>query len=229
MARFSSRHPPTSTRTIQWRRASAWRTCSAPRARRNCSADEPIPDPPLAPAAPHSGLAPPCAGDAPRPLAARVAPVRVPRGGHPAGSRRLARCLSDFGGRAREGCRAGTTARARRHHSLWPSRGQGRDRLGGVRRAGDRAAGRAGGETGCARPPRDGGCVPVRVHRPRSLRRRAGRRRRQRRVGISRSEEHTSELQSPCNLVCRLLLEKKKKKLKNHKNLKQKKKKQKKT
>src|SRR5256885_11050340 len=27
----------------------------------------------------------------------------------------------------------------------------------------------------------------------------------------SRSEEHTSELQSPCNLVCRLLLEKKKK------------------
>src|SRR2546426_6587311 len=30
-----------------------------------------------------------------------------------------------------------------------------------------------------------------------------------------RSEEHTSELQSPCNLVCRLLLEKKKK----HKSL----------
>src|SRR6266446_10037700 len=29
-----------------------------------------------------------------------------------------------------------------------------------------------------------------------------------------RSEEHTSELQSPCNLVCRLLLEKKKKKRK---------------
>src|SRR5256885_4206038 len=29
---------------------------------------------------------------------------------------------------------------------------------------------------------------------------------------LSRSEEHTSELQSPCNLVCRLLLEKKKKK-----------------
>src|SRR5688500_19846435 len=26
---------------------------------------------------------------------------------------------------------------------------------------------------------------------------------------IERSEEHTSELQSPCNLVCRLLLEKK--------------------
>src|SRR5256885_12974370 len=26
---------------------------------------------------------------------------------------------------------------------------------------------------------------------------------------IGRSEEHTSELQSPCNLVCRLLLEKK--------------------
>src|SRR5256885_6341628 len=29
--------------------------------------------------------------------------------------------------------------------------------------------------------------------------------------GQHRSEEHTSELQSPCNLVCRLLLEKKKK------------------
>src|SRR2546426_6820024 len=28
-----------------------------------------------------------------------------------------------------------------------------------------------------------------------------------------RSEEHTSELQSPCNLVCRLLLEKKKQKM----------------
>src|SRR5256885_8661244 len=28
--------------------------------------------------------------------------------------------------------------------------------------------------------------------------------------GNARSEEHTSELQSPCNLVCRLLLEKKK-------------------
>src|SRR5256885_8619339 len=30
--------------------------------------------------------------------------------------------------------------------------------------------------------------------------------------GEYRSEEHTSELQSPCNLVCRLLLEKKKSK-----------------
>src|SRR2546426_350543 len=31
------------------------------------------------------------------------------------------------------------------------------------------------------------------------------------RDAYKRSEEHTSELQSPCNLVCRLLLEKKKK------------------
>src|SRR5205807_10322157 len=30
------------------------------------------------------------------------------------------------------------------------------------------------------------------------------------RSATARSEEHTSELQSPCNLVCRLLLEKKK-------------------
>src|SRR5256885_7164250 len=29
-------------------------------------------------------------------------------------------------------------------------------------------------------------------------------------LAVLRSEEHTSELQSPCNLVCRLLLEKKK-------------------
>src|SRR5256885_12707001 len=40
------------------------------------------------------------------------------------------------------------------------------------------------------------------VHHPRD----AGERERP----IRRSEEHTSELQSPCNLVCRLLLEKQK-------------------
>src|SRR2546430_7075819 len=33
---------------------------------------------------------------------------------------------------------------------------------------------------------------------------------------MTRSEEHTSELQSQSNLVCRLLLEKKKKKIKIH-------------
>src|SRR2546426_6477553 len=37
----------------------------------------------------------------------------------------------------------------------------------------------------------------------------------------ARSEEHTSELQSPCNLVCRLLLEKKKKSNKHHSTIKQ--------
>src|SRR2546426_9179429 len=36
---------------------------------------------------------------------------------------------------------------------------------------------------------------------------------------VVRSEEHTSELQSPCNLVCRLLLEKKKKNMYIHKRL----------
>src|SRR5207342_3971019 len=40
-----------------------------------------------------------------------------------------------------------------------------------------------------------------------------------------RSEEHTSELQSRENLVCRLLLEKKKKKINNRSNQKKKKKK----
>src|SRR5256885_12914854 len=34
---------------------------------------------------------------------------------------------------------------------------------------------------------------------------------RQAQLTLYRSEEHTSEIQSPCNLVCRLLLEKKKK------------------
>src|SRR5688572_30976621 len=64
--------------------------------------------------------------------------------------------------------------------------------------------------------------LPIWVDRPRRVRRRAGagaehgreRRgaslgRRERRRG-ARSEEHTSELQSQSNLVCRLLLEKKK-------------------
>src|SRR5256885_8350860 len=37
-----------------------------------------------------------------------------------------------------------------------------------------------------------------------------GHHQRRRNTHESRSEEHTSELQSPCNLVCRLLLEKKK-------------------
>src|SRR5688572_31598685 len=38
-------------------------------------------------------------------------------------------------------------------------------------------------------------------------------------VDVGRSEEHTSELQSQSNLVCRLLLEKKKKKNYNYKEL----------
>src|SRR5256885_12082151 len=46
--------------------------------------------------------------------------------------------------------------------------------------------------------------------RRRGCRRRSSNRRALRvRNGRPRSEEHTSELQSPCNLVCRLLLEKK--------------------
>src|SRR2546426_5886916 len=55
-----------------------------------------------------------------------------------------------------------------------------------------------------SRPPR-----PTR----RSATARCGARRTTRTRGAwaERSEEHTSELQSPCNLVCRLLLEKKKK------------------
>src|SRR6478735_12352257 len=48
----------------------------------------------------------------------------------------------------------------------------------------------------CSRSPPSARCAPP--PRPSTLR-------------CTRSEEHTSELQSPCNLVCRLLLDKKKK------------------
>src|SRR5256885_15606870 len=44
----------------------------------------------------------------------------------------------------------------------------------------------------------------------RDMRLRVATPRRASRASARRSEEHTSELQSPCNLVCRLLLEKKK-------------------
>src|SRR2546426_9157488 len=64
-------------------------------------------------------------------------------------------------------------------------------------------------------PPRAG------VIRPRIERRVLRQHRRGGKIEVSlaarstrRSEEHTSELQSPCNLVCRLLLEKKKDMLK---------------
>src|SRR5256885_4521932 len=47
-------------------------------------------------------------------------------------------------------------------------------------------------------------------HRARASREPGARRGAEARSHEARSEEHTSELQSPCNLVCRLLLEKKK-------------------
>src|SRR5256885_9535853 len=59
----------------------------------------------------------------------------------------------------------------------------------------------AGGASGRARIPRDPRPRGGAVGRPGEAAR-----------GRGRSEEHTSELQSPCNLVCRLLLEKKKQK-----------------
>src|SRR5256885_11931981 len=53
---------------------------------------------------------------------------------------------------------------------------------------------------------RSGDPVATRSGRPPRTTRRANREN----CRLRRSEEHTSELQSPCNLVCRLLLEKKK-------------------
>src|SRR5256885_10378418 len=71
---------------------------------------------------------------------------------------------------------------------------------------------------GLPRRPRQGGKAPTGRHGLQQLRLAApliGRERREMHRGSReravRSEEHTSELQSPCNLVCRLLLEKKKK------------------
>src|SRR5256885_7241002 len=67
---------------------------------------------------------------------------------------------------------------------------------------------------------RSGNRVPHRRRRPRTRQDRQSRDHQRRPAEAqldspacrARSEEHTSELQSPCNLVCRLLLEKKKKK-----------------
>src|SRR2546426_8823460 len=57
-------------------------------------------------------------------------------------------------------------------------------------------------------------CLPRKRTRQRASARRLNARLRVSSIAIPRSEEHTSELQSPCNLVCRLLLEKKK--INNH-------------
>src|SRR5205807_5004933 len=75
--------------------------------------------------------------------------------------------------------------------------GLGRAEAEGHRQHGadQRAGGPADGEQ--RQPARRNQHVPGGEHEQRSQR--------------ARSEEHTSELQSPCNLVCRLLLEKKKK------------------
>src|SRR5256885_11064038 len=51
--------------------------------------------------------------------------------------------------------------------------------------------------------------LPSAAHAARHLEQ-PGERRAEPDLEMARSEEHTSELQSPCNLVCRLLLEKKK-------------------
>src|SRR5258708_24005958 len=75
------------------------------------------------------------------------------------------------------------------------------------------------------RPPRSTLFPYTTLFRSWDLSRRRGERRRARRCGaprapdqcsrLGRSEEHTSELQSPDHLVCRLLLEKKKNKKTN--------------
>src|SRR2546426_8156902 len=80
--------------------------------------------------------------------------------------------------------------------TLFRSRSARRDRAGH-----EVAEARPRGRRRCGRRPRGGRAAPdwaAAARPPRDAAR-------------HRSEEHTSELQSPCNLVCRLLLEKKKK------------------
>src|SRR5256886_7212167 len=69
----------------------------------------------------------------------------------------------------------------------------------------------AGRETAFAAPQRPHPLEVVRFHGGHELRERLLRRLRCEFLRAGRSEEHTSELQSQSNLVCRLLLEKKKK------------------
>src|SRR2546426_7597902 len=78
-----------------------------------------------------------------------------------------------------------------------------RGALAGARRARAGPPGHARDDAAARR--RDEGRGPARGGAPHAGGRVAGREGRR-----GRSEEHTSELQSPCNLVCRLLLEKKK-------------------
>src|SRR3989454_4029270 len=61
------------------------------------------------------------------------------------------------------------------------------------------------------RSPRDGRAQRPPSAAPHQRAARSLQDRRRAHAALPRSEEHTSELQSPCNLVCRLLLEKKKK------------------
>src|SRR5256885_11822017 len=72
-------------------------------------------------------------------------------------------------------------------------------------RAGEEEGGRVDGQSagGAERGPG--------AEQPPDAAGRAGHRAAEESVRYQRSEEHTSELQSPCNLVCRLLLEKKNK------------------
>src|SRR6266850_5717116 len=109
------------------------------------------------------------------------------------------------------GRRAGTVDVVRRPRSRLRLR-PGRHRPAGVVRPGRGGARRARRRPEALGAGRRGGLVPPgrwaggRRALASAVRTPAG-------AGAPRSEEHTSELQSPCNLVCRLLLEKKKKKI----------------
>src|SRR6266566_7858005 len=92
-----------------------------------------------------------------------------------------------------------------------PRRGQGHSPAGGLRPAVPPAAGGADQQRPGSRPDN----TPTDQDPPNSRLQFQG-------IAVDRSEEHTSELQSPCNLVCRLLLEKKKKKIVFKNNIKDK-------
>src|SRR5260370_39251590 len=157
------------------RGAVGWPTGRGSTGRRDCSVDEPVPDPPPAAAAAHGGAAPPGAGTPPGSVATGVAAVRVSRRRGAPGGHGPPRRVPDVRRRTGGGRRARPQPGARRDPLVRAPGGEGPDRVGGVRRAGDRAAGGPPREAGGARVAGDRRRVSVPVYRPRALRRAPGR------------------------------------------------------
>src|SRR2546426_6804070 len=149
----------------------------------------------------------PCTGQARRPRARGSAPQWLARAGCARACRArarglLARCSDPEGPVRDAGAHRGAAQDAARAVAARWSRGATRRRVHRLR-PGHRGAAAVRARCGRRGSRRATTCAPER---------RAGDRAPDQTADVVRSEEHTSELQSPCNLVCRLLLEKKKQK-----------------